>query len=184
MKKFFIVPLLSVCLVLGLMGGAMAAEIITQDVIDKKILTYVDFIKMADNFIILFDSASSMKADYHGTNKSQLQVAKEILRQRNRLLPDLGYNAGLYLYTPWQDVYPMQPYDRKAFGDAIERLPDEAKGPTLLQQGMSKLRGVLAGLSAAPHRPPAAADRRADPCSDPRAGLTPPASPRRPDLPA
>ena len=62
---------------------ASAAEIITEEIIEELNLIRVDFIKTADNFVILFDSSSSMKKKYPGTDKTALQVAKELLRERN-----------------------------------------------------------------------------------------------------
>jgi OOP family OmpA-OmpF porin len=63
------------------------------------------------------------------------------------MLPDLGYNAGLYLYTPFKTIYMMQKYDRDKFAAAIDQLPAKASGPTLMQQGLLKLDGILSGLS-------------------------------------
>ena len=148
MRKYLIkFILVSVLTVWGL-GTAGAVEIITKDMIQGEILTEVDFVKNTDNFIILFDSSKTMQETLPGTTKSKLAVAKEILKLRNELLPDLGFNAGLYLYTnPFRAIYGMQPYDRARFREAIDRLPDEAKGGTDLRKGLSELRTVIAGLS-------------------------------------
>ena len=129
-------------------GTTGAVEIITEEMLQKEILTEVDFIKNADNFIILFDSSKTMQEILPGTNKSKLIVAKEILKLRNELLPDLGFNAGLYLYTnPFKAIYNVQPYDRARFREAIDQLPNEAKGGTDLRKGLSEMRTVIAGLS-------------------------------------
>ncbi|MCK5826812.1 MAG: OmpA family protein, partial [Desulfuromusa sp.] len=42
--------------------------------------------------------------------------------------------------------YEMQPYNKAKFAEAIDQLPTESKGPTLLQQGLSELNPILAGL--------------------------------------
>lgn len=78
---------------------------------------------------------------------TRLQFAKEILRQANDGLPDLGYKAGLYLYSPFKPVYAMKTYNRDVYGDAIDSLPDRGRGPTLIQESLRKLDSVLAGLS-------------------------------------
>ncbi len=144
MMKFLLVSALAIWGV----GTAGAVEIITQEMLQKEILTEVDFIKNADNFIILFDSSRTMQETLPGTNKSKLAVAKDILKLRNELLPDLGFNAGLYLYTnPFRAIYGVQPYDRARFREAIDQLPDEAKGGTDLRKGLSEMRTVIAGLS-------------------------------------
>ena len=89
-----------------------AAEIITEKDITENIVTKEDFVRTADNFIILFDSSSSMKEFINkGTKETKYDVVRRVLEERQKVLPDLGYNAGLYLYTPFQEVYPMGPYD-------------------------------------------------------------------------
>jgi len=86
---------------------AQAASVITRDTVEKEILTEVDFIKTADNFVILFDSSSSTNGNLAGTNMTRIQAARQLLIERNQLLPDLGFNAGLYTYTPWKAYYGM-----------------------------------------------------------------------------
>jgi len=106
-----------------------------------------ELIKTADNFIVLFDSSSSMKAPFKDTGMTTLDAAKKLLKDRNEILPDLGYNAGLYLFTPFKPIYMMQKYDRDKFAVAIDQLPAQASGATLMQQGLLKLDAVLSGLS-------------------------------------
>ena len=106
MRKIVMMFLLVSALMVWGMGTAGAVEFITEDVIEKEILTEIDYIKNADNFIILFDSSKTMKETLPGTNKSKLAVAKEILKLRNELMPDLGFNAGLYVYTnPFSTIF-------------------------------------------------------------------------------
>ena len=148
MRKITIMFLMVSALVMCGVGTVGAAEIITEDVIEKEILTEIDYIKNADNFIIMFDSSKTMQETLPGTNKSKLAVTKEILKLRNELLPDLGFNAGLYSYTnPFRAIYKVQRYDRAHFREAIDQLPDEAKGGTQLRKGLSEMRTIIAGLS-------------------------------------
>jgi OOP family OmpA-OmpF porin len=95
----------------------------------------------------MFDSSSSMAEKYKDTEMTKYDVARKILKERNAAVPDLGYKAGLYLYTPWKEVYPMQPYNQAKFDQAIDSLPAKADNPTMLQQGLSNLGPVLQGLS-------------------------------------
>ncbi len=148
MRKFMIIVLMLTGLVVWGISTAGAVEIITADVLEKEILTEIDFIKNADNFIIMFDSSKTMQETLPGTNKSKLTVAKEILKLRNELLPDLGFTAGLYLYThPFRAIYSAQPYDRAHFRNAIDQLPDEAEGRTDLKKGLHEMRTIIAGLT-------------------------------------
>ena len=138
-----------VALLLGVaVGTAFAAEVITEEETVKGVIIKKEIVKTADNFIVMFDASSSMNDPYHNTGLTMLEAAKELLKERNEILPDLDYNGGLYLYAPrFKPVYAVQPYDRTKFGRAIEQLPTKGSGPTLLQDGLSKLDAVLAELS-------------------------------------
>lgn len=128
--------------------SVQAAEILTEEDFVKKIVVEEQFIKLVDNFIILFDSSSSMNEPVKkGATTTQYDVAKQILKAKHMRLPDLGFNSGLYLFTPYQEVYPMGPYDAGRFGQAIDGLPAVAKGPTFLTNGLIEVEKVLAGLS-------------------------------------
>ena len=125
-----------------------AAEIITEQDIVQKVVQKEDFVKTADNFIIMFDSSSSMKEFINkGTKETKYDVVKKILAERQKAVPDLGYNAGLYLYTPFQEVYPMGPYDPAKFAAAIDNLPAEPEGRTPLSEGIREIGPVLEKLS-------------------------------------
>jgi len=124
-----------------------AIEILTQQDFVEKTIQKEYLIKTADNAVFLFDGSDSMSKPYKNTGMSRYEIAKKVFKERNAYLPDLGYNVGLYLYTPWQAVYPMQPYNRQGFAAALESLPEQPRGPTMLQGGLKKLESVLQGLS-------------------------------------
>jgi OOP family OmpA-OmpF porin len=147
--KYSVLPMAIGILLVGFLAGTLpAAEIITETDIVEKVVQKEDFIKTADNFIILFDSSSSMKEFVNkGTKETKYDVVKKILGERQRVLPDLGYNAGLYIYTPWQEVYPMGPYDAAKFSAAIDNLPAEPQGRTPLPEGIRAIGPVLEKLS-------------------------------------
>ncbi len=133
-------------------AGASAFEIITVEDIRQNIVPVDVFIRTADNFIVLYDASGSMDdAFLEGVKK--IDAERDILKQQNDLLPELGYNAGLYLFTPFQTFYEMQPYQRDAFRAAIDKLPDTktaggmADQPTPLAEGIAKLDEIIAGLS-------------------------------------
>jgi OOP family OmpA-OmpF porin len=125
----------------------MAAEkVIEQDTVTS-VRDEVDIVKTADNFIILFDSSSSMNEPYRKTSMTKLAAAKEILKEKNKSLPDLGYNAGLYLLSNFEPIYTMQKYDREKVAAALDQLPEKGSGATLFVEGLRKLRAVLQGLT-------------------------------------
>jgi OOP family OmpA-OmpF porin len=82
-----------------------------------------------------------------GMPESRYDVAKRILREKLAQLPDLGYNAGLYLFTPYKEVYPAGPFNKSSFMQAVDSLPAEPKGPTLLPQALRNIEPILNGLS-------------------------------------
>jgi OOP family OmpA-OmpF porin len=144
--KFKVVVLL-VFFLSVMVGVSFAVEAVVEKEKVPVVIVTKEIIKTADNFIVLFDSSSSMKEPFQDTGLTTLDAAKKLLKDRNAILPDLGYNAGLYLFTPFKPIYEMQKYDRDKFAAAIDQLPAKASGATLMQQGLLKLDGVLSGLS-------------------------------------
>jgi OOP family OmpA-OmpF porin len=130
-----------------LIPQANAAEVVTRKAWEMKTITEVDLIRMVDNFIVYFDTSSSANNPLEGTEIPKIKISKEFLQFRNAWLPDLGYNAGLYIYTPFEPVFPMATYDRALFSAAIDKLPERGKGAAMMQAGLSRLREVVAGLS-------------------------------------
>ena len=148
MKKMFIISSVVSLVFFGFVAThVMAAEkVIEQDTVTS-VTEEVELVKTADNFIILFDSSSSMNEPYGNTGMSKLAAAKEILKEKNKTLPDLGYNAGLYLLSNFKPIYMAQKYNREKVAAALDQLPEKGSGATLMVESLSKLRGVLAGLS-------------------------------------
>ena len=137
-------------MVLGLIlpGLLPAAEIITKEDMVNKVVVEEQFIKLADNFIVLFDASNSMKRQYKKhAPESRYEIAKKILKEKVADLPKLGYNAGLYLYTPYTELEPMAPLDRSGWGQAVDSMPADPSGRTFLAQSLQKIEPVLQGLS-------------------------------------
>lgn len=142
-------------LLVGLVATqALAAEVITKT---EKITLYdveVEAVKTADNFLVLFNTAKTMGKPYKNTDMSHLDAAKKILQERNQMLPNLPYNAGLYTFAPTGVIYtqtlkayyPMQPYNKQEFANAVEQLPSEAGGTTEIQRALLGLEPVLKDL--------------------------------------
>jgi OOP family OmpA-OmpF porin len=152
----------AVTLVLGIMlVGFLATNALAFEVFVKKERVNVggvrvELVRTATNFIVLFDSSRSMGERYGNTNMSRIEITKKILAERNKELPDLGYNAGLYSYTPkfkfgikkaLVPYYPMKRYNKEEFAKAIDSLPTKAGGSTLLQPALRELDPILRGLS-------------------------------------
>jgi OOP family OmpA-OmpF porin len=147
--KFMLLVTLFGMVFLGFMATqALAFEIITKEDIVQKTVMKTDFIKTADNFIVLMDTSQSMNHRWQkDSTKSKLEVAKEILINGEQALPDLGYNAALYEFSPFEALYPMGPLDKEKFSQAINSIKADAKGATFLPRALRNLEPVLKGAS-------------------------------------
>ena len=134
----------------ALMGFVASPVIAAEIVVEAKEV----FEKTVDNFIVLYDSSSSMAQKYAETNMTEIEAEREVLKEANNTLPNLDWNAGLFLFTPgsapaegsFKAVLPMGPYNKAAFGKAVESLPVKAEGPTLLQSGLAEVDNIIAKL--------------------------------------
>ncbi len=106
-KRISISSLALFAAVLMLASPASAFEIITEEDIQQKTITEDMFIKLADNFIVLYDASGSM-ADEFKDGIQKLEAERRIMLQQNVILPELGYNAGLYKFTPFKTYYDIQ----------------------------------------------------------------------------
>ena len=132
----------------GFVAGGNAAEIIYQDDITKNVVTKDVLVRTADNVIVLVDASSSMGFDHRKYKKQYYAMEKEAIATGNVRLPDLGYNVGVYTFSPsWQEIYPVQKYDYPKLSEALKKLPAQPSGRTPLAAGLDKLEGVLKGLS-------------------------------------
>jgi OOP family OmpA-OmpF porin len=154
-KSFVGMTVLGMMLIAFLAANASASEpeLITVKETVMVENEEVEIVRVADNFIVLFDASKSMHKMYKDTNKRRVDIAREILKERNERLPDLGWKAGLYkfsgLYLSWEGYtyYDMKQYDKAAYGAAIDELPKKAEGQTVLQHALHELDGILAKLS-------------------------------------
>jgi hypothetical protein len=86
--------------------------------------------------IVLVDASSSMETTHRKYKKTNYQMEKEALQAGFTRLPDLGYNVGVYTFSPsWKEVYPVQKYDAAKLSAALHQLPAKASGNTPLVQG-------------------------------------------------
>ncbi len=115
------------------------------------------YLRMADNFFIIYDPSTSMDVPYKQSGLTRLEMEKKIIRESNKSLPELGWQAGLYPHwkgglwlngSPhaFKPYYRLQNYNRKEYGLAIDKLPTITTGPPMLQIGLMKLEHLL-GLS-------------------------------------
>lgn len=112
------------------------------------------YLRMADNFFIIYDPADSMDVPYKDTGLTRLQAERQIIERSNATLPDLGWQAGLYPHwkgglwlhgspMAFKPYYELKRYDQAAYARAIEQLPVRPTGPPMLQLGLMKLEHLL-----------------------------------------
>jgi OOP family OmpA-OmpF porin len=122
------IRLLGLAMILGLImpglivTNVFAAEVIVKQIPVERVRVVEEVVKVADNFIVLFDASGSMQDQYGYTGQKKIDLAKQIYEGRVARLPDLDWNAGLYLYTPWKSFYEMQPFNKEAFIEALDQL--------------------------------------------------------------
>jgi len=134
-------------LVFAVSGGVHAGEIIYADDIRENVIPISSLVKTADNVVVLVDTSSSMAATNKTYKKPYYELEQAALTNEFAQLPDLGYNVGLYRFTPWEALYPMQKFDAAGVSDALKKLPAEPAGKTPLVKGLNELGSVLQGLS-------------------------------------
>ncbi len=112
------------------------------------------FIRMADNFFIIYDPSTSMGVPYKKSGLTRLEMEKKIIRESNDSLPELGWQAGLYPHwkgglwlggspEAFNPYYRLHNYDKTEYGLAIDRLPTITTGPPMLQIALMKLEYLL-----------------------------------------
>jgi OOP family OmpA-OmpF porin len=128
-KSFWMAAICAVFLVFITFSSTGAFEIILEEDIIERRVPETEIIPTVDNFIILFDASGRTYNEYKNTGQQIIEIEKQILRQQNAVTPELGYNAGLYTFTPFKAFYELQPYRKDDFAKAIDSLPTlEYKG--------------------------------------------------------
>jgi OmpA-OmpF porin, OOP family len=135
-----------VALVLVVGTRIQAGEIVYADDIRDNVVTMTSLVKTADNIIVLLDTSGSMARPNKALNKSYYELQVEALTKGVNRLPNLGYNLGVYRFTPWEALYPIQPFDATKVQDALKKLPAKPAGASPLMEGLDSLESVLKGL--------------------------------------
>lgn len=126
---------------------ALAVEIVTEEDLIEGTIVENQLVRLADNAIFLLDTSSSMDEKFRETGKSKLELVSTQMSKRMSYFPNIGYNFGIYTYTPWKEFYAVQPFDREKVLAAMQTLPKDGSGPTPLRSGLKHLEDVLKTLS-------------------------------------
>ena len=119
------------------------------------------FVRLVDNFIILFDASATMDEPYKNTKMRKIEAEKKIIKDRISDIPELGYNVGLYTFVPkvggvstvlkpeaaFTPFVSLRPWNKKEFVRLIDSLPSRGKGPTMMNLALANIDRMLAALS-------------------------------------
>ena len=153
------IKLVGLAMILGLImpalivANVLAAEVMVQQVPVERVRVVQEVVKTADNIAVLFDASGSMQDMYKDTNRKKITLAEEIFKERAARVPDLDWNTGLYLYTPWKVFYEMQPFNKEKFAAAIDAMDSYQPSlsyenqPSPLGEAIMNLDPILAKLS-------------------------------------
>ncbi len=153
------IKLIGLAMIIGLIiPGLIATNVLAQTPIVKqvpvqRVRMVKEVVKTADNFIILFDASGSMQDIYKDTNMKKIDLAEAMFKGRAAQVPELDWNSGLYLYTPWKSFYEVQPFDKAKYGQAIDEMAAYKPSimyknqPTPLGTAIKNLDPILAKLS-------------------------------------
>lgn len=115
----------------------------------------VELVKKTDNFCLFLDQSSSMKWEYEDQGM-KIALAKKILADINRKIPELDYNGGLYTFAHYSELLPFKRYNQREMATAIDGIDTEYSGLFSLrntpigwgledlQPALSPLRGRIA----------------------------------------
>jgi len=139
-------------LLLTFLSGVVAAptfalEIITEEDIIQGIVVEDQLVRVVDNAIFLFDTSSSMNGEFMDTGDSKLEVAVREFSRRNNFFPEIGHTFAVYEYTPWNEVYAPQTYNREQVAEALANLPERGSGNTPLARAVRNAEEVVQSLT-------------------------------------
>ena len=66
--------------------------------------------KRIESFNYLVDYSGSMMMNFPSVGKTKMAVAKEVIKRVNAVVPDLGYQGGLYTFAPYGAVVNQGPW--------------------------------------------------------------------------
>ncbi len=112
-----------------------------------------NLISKVDNFIFLLDSSGSMGWKYKESDSTKIALAKDILAQLNRDIPELGYVSSLNTLAPLKSYMTPAVYNTVSYGRAIDTIPTDILtwgfmgNPTPLGEGLAAMSPLLNSMS-------------------------------------
>lgn len=107
-------------------------------------------VKKVDNFIFFLDQSGSMAQKHKTLGMRKIDMAIETMQAMNKAIPNLDYNASLFLFAPFEAKLQPGAYNKAAMSNAIGSVGtkfDIFNRRTTMGNGLIDLDGVIAGLS-------------------------------------
>ncbi len=78
-----------------------------------------------DSFVLFVDQSGSMYMHHKQVADLKIRMAKKVLSDMNRIIPELGYQGAVELFAPLQEVLAPTVYKRVVFGNAIAKIRED-----------------------------------------------------------
>ncbi len=75
-----------------------------------------------DNFVLFVDQSGSMYMKHKTVSDLKIRMAKKVLIDMVKIIPELGYQGSIQLFAPLQEVLPLQVYKKAVFGSALAKI--------------------------------------------------------------
>ncbi|MFH1913113.1 MAG: OmpA family protein [Pseudomonadota bacterium] len=106
-------------------------------------------VKDVDNFIFFLDQSGSMAQKHKTLDTKKIDMAIETMQAMNKAVPNLDYNASLFLFAPFESKLRPGVYNKAAMSNAISSVKtdfDIFGRLTPMGNGLIDLDPVIAGL--------------------------------------
>ena len=123
-----------------------ALEILTEEDFVNGVVVEDQLVPLAQNAIFLLDTSSSMNDEFRDTGMSQLEFITQEFKKRAAYFPEIDINFGIYEYTPWKEIYPVQKFNRASITEAMDEISKKGSGPTPLAKGVEEANKVVSTL--------------------------------------
>ena len=80
--------------------------------------------KRIESFNYMFDYSGSMMMSFKDLGMTKAAAAKKVMQRVNAMVPDLGYQGGLYAFAPYGAVVKQGPWNRAQLASGINALKD------------------------------------------------------------
>jgi len=88
-------------------------------------LSDAKLVPKVDSFVLFVDQSGSMYMRHKTIEDLKIRLAKRVLADMNRIIPELGYQGAVELFAPLQELLAPTVYKRVVFGNAIAKIRED-----------------------------------------------------------